>query len=167
MTSQEREKWNLYSCVPRCIIKLAELRGFPIAEDDFVKRFADKIPEWKNRFGLTSIQEAILMVAELRLADSWVHIPTVKQLIEFVNEGNRLNHALVVTHRIRTSSSEDFQELHHCRLLLGFEIGSSKVVLENPNQNGTQGLMTESIESLAEQLAEFVVFYVNGENGDV
>ncbi len=165
MTPEERKQWNLYSCVPRCIIKLAELRGTPMSDDEFVDRFVDKVPEWKNRFGLTGMNEALSIVAELNLADRAVHISDVPALQDFVNKGNTLDHALVLTHRMRSQKTGNLDELHHCRLFLGFEKGTPNFVLQHPNQDGTESALYESVDSLIEQQAEFIVLYRPPANG--
>ena len=159
MTPEQREQWDLYSCVPRCIITLAELRGVPISDDDFADRFAAQIPEWKNRFGLTSVREALEIVAELKLADRRIHIPNVHLLQEFINKGNTLDHALVITHRFRSPTTGKLDELHHCRLLLGFETNTPHVILQNPNQDEREFPVKETVDSLIEQQAEFIVLY--------
>lgn len=158
MTPEQREQWNLYSCVPRCIIRLAELRGAPITDVEFAERFASRNPEWNNRFGLTSIHNAIQIAFELQLATAWAHIKDVADFRSMVTRGEPLDHALVVTHKMRSPETGNLVELHHCRLFLGFENGGPNLIVHNPNQDGSSFEMRESFESLMDQDAEFFLF---------
>lgn len=159
MTSDERKQWNLYSCVPRCIIALAALRGRVMSDDQFADRFASTVPEWKNRYGLTSIHDALRIVADLKLAKNVVHLKNVPALHQFINAGHTLDYAFVNTHRHKSPLTGEFDELHHCRLLIGFQAEKPKFVLHDPSQDGNDYIMTETAESLTEQQAEFIVLY--------
>tara|TARA_R110002096_G_scaffold54937_2_gene141485 strand:- start:114 stop:599 length:486 start_codon:yes stop_codon:yes gene_type:complete len=159
MTSEQREQWNLYSCVPRCIIALAALRGRAMSDEQFATQFASQIPEWKTRYGLMSVSDALQVIADLELATHAVHILDVPSLQRFMNEGHMLDYALVISHRHRSLQTDELTELHHCRLLLGFQPETPHLVLHNPTQDGNSYITTETSESLTEQQAEFIVLY--------
>lgn len=99
ITPEQRLQWNLYSCVPRCIIKLAERSGNPISEDDFAAQFEKTIPEWTNRFGLTNIHEALQIINTLKLASDVRHFKDTVSWLQFDRLIVEAYHALVLTHK--------------------------------------------------------------------
>lgn len=161
MTPEERAQWNLYSCVPRCLIALAALRGRAMSDEEFSAQFASEIAEWKNRYGLTSIQDALTIAEKLNLATHVTHIPNIQSLHQFLKNGHRMDYALVLTHRHRSPQTGELTELHHCRLLIGFQPETPYLVLHNPSQDGNNYITTEDSDSLSEQEAEFIVMYRN------
>ncbi|MEZ6041353.1 MAG: hypothetical protein R3C20_12670 [Planctomycetaceae bacterium] len=157
MTPEQRSQWNLYSCVPRCIIALAELRGKPILDDEFVNMFEGALPEWKNRFGLTSIGDAIRIIATLEIGSKPVHIHSVGEFQDFINAGGKVAHALVLTHKAWSQEHKQLVEVHHCRLLLGFESDTPNLILMSPAQDGKCYEERMSTSELSEVQAEFFV----------
>lgn len=154
MTPEEKSLFKLYSCVSRSILKVCELRGSPISEDDFAARFSHLFPA--GMFGLLTIDSFCTVVKDLGLCGRVSAIRNIQKVKEALAGGLR-SHIFVLTDIL-----SDGSELYHCRLALGLGKHSSDptneaLLLYSPMQDGTSHEIWEPIAELEKQLVHFLI----------
>jgi hypothetical protein len=134
---------------------LAELSGKNMTDDEFAAKFESQNPEWKKRYGLTDVSEAVQIAKKLGLAKSTLTANDSDEFQEIVKDKGFCK-SLVFTQKAKCPKTGNLIELNHCRLAT--EISGTDVTLYNPTQDGGAHTETVSLSTLEEQDAAFVAF---------
>jgi hypothetical protein len=156
MTSGELQKltpeqrWNLFSCASRCLIKLAEVHGKPISKEAFLAKFGHLFPPLRE--GITNTAEQIEIARGLGLCRSAMAFRDVRKVKDMRTKKEEKG-ILVLTDRHPDDNNAD---LFHCRLLC--DSNDTDVTLFSPLQNGTARTLPDTWANLEKQLVHFIVF---------
>ena len=66
MTDEQRQQFDQFGCVSRCIIKIAERQGRPITNERFCKRFKRHFSN-PNQYGMLLISQLSAVILRLKL----------------------------------------------------------------------------------------------------
>ncbi len=66
MTDDQRQQFNHFGCVSRCLIRLAEIHGHPISDDKFCSRFRRLFLN-PNQYGMLLISQISQVIPHLQL----------------------------------------------------------------------------------------------------
>jgi len=142
-------RWNFYSCASRCLIKLAEMHGKPISNDDFRAKFGHLFPPLQE--GLTNTAEQIEIAKGLGLCNSALALRDQRKVKDLMTKKQQRG-VLVLTDRHPHDNNAD---LFHCRLLCGGD--DTNVKLFSPFQDGTAPILPDTWANLEKQLVHFIV----------
>jgi hypothetical protein len=144
------ERWNLFSCGSRCLMKLVELHGKPsISKDDLLAQFAYLFQPLHE--GLTNTAELIEIAKGLGLCKSAIVLRDVRK-VKDMRAKKEERGILVLTDRNPDDNNAD---LFHCRLLCGFD--DTNVALFSPFQDGTAPTIPDTWGNLEKQLVHFLL----------
>ena len=113
MTAEQKEQFDKFGCVSRCIIKLMEWHHKPITADEFVARFYPRFPHWVEACGLLSMSDIIDICRELQIAR---HANTYRDravVLGFL-QGVRTSGVFMFSERAFNGASD---KIYHCSLV--------------------------------------------------
>ena len=128
MNAEQQAQWDQYGCVPRCIIKLAEISGKPISVDAFIERFEPQCSQWHRDFGLLTWDECFAICRQLKIASHFLPISDIT-LFRHGLSINAYSHAFVCT-KLDENPPGHWYTTHHCHLFCAS--GSDYLSLYDP-----------------------------------
>jgi len=113
MTPAQQNQWNLYACIPRCLIRLTEINGNPVSRDDFCVQAEQFFVDTVNKYGLFPIACVPNVLPLLGLPPNIVHSNVYASVMDRFVNGDRL---------ILMCSGIDLNPgainiIHHCSVL--------------------------------------------------
>lgn len=136
MTPEQIKQWNDYACVPRCLIKLAEMKGNSITRDEFVARFKEVFVDPDKRLGLISDEGFDKVFKSLSLAKEVRQSNDYSMVEKAFN--NKMRKVLVLS-EINLDPAEA-NEIKHCSVLMKIDLDG--FTIWTPCQTGAD----ESVE---------------------
>jgi hypothetical protein len=158
MTDAQKQQFDKFGCVSRCIIKLTEWHQKPITADDFVARFYGRYPHWVEVCGLLSMSDIIDICRELQIArhaNTYRDIAVVRGFLHGV-----------MTSGVFMFSERDFtgvgEKIYHCSLV-GYTNQRFRVWSPTADGRFVEGELEDSAvyEMTDKGLAHFLVLRCN------
>jgi hypothetical protein len=89
MTPDQRQQFDQFGCVPRCIIELAKIKGHPITDDEFCARFDYLFPDRDNHYGMLLTSQIAEVVKGLGLARYFLTFRRYAAIVSRFAQGQR------------------------------------------------------------------------------
>ena len=128
MTSNQENQWKLFACVPRCIIKLAEINGHPVTPDDFCSQFEHLFLNPTQQYGLLRIGDIYTTLKPLLLPG---HDSDSNDYSTVENAVNNKHLVLLMSHVDLNPGATGV--LHHCSVLTRMD--ATGFTIWTPTQN--------------------------------
>ena len=151
MTPAQQAQWNLYACIPRCLIRLTEINGDPISRDDFCVQAEQFFVDAPNKYGLFPIDRVPNVLPLLSLPANTVESGDYAFVMNRLNNGNRL--ILMYSHIDFNPGSANI--LHHCSVLT--DMNPQAFSIWTPCQNGNDIPLSFNVQDWAAKQCSAVV----------
>jgi hypothetical protein len=111
MTPAQRQQFDQFGCVPRCIIELAKTKGHSITDDKFCTRFDYLFPNWDNQYGMLLTSQIAEVIEGLHLGRHFLTFRRYPAIVSRFGQGQR---DILVLSEINLYGNN---ENEHCSLL--------------------------------------------------
>ncbi len=113
MTPQQRDQFNQFACIARCIIRLTEIRGPTISADQFCAQFQNRFVDAANKYGFLLTSQIAEVTRDLHLGS---YFQTYRRYCAVEYHFNHEHRDVLVLSEINLAQDQtNFVE--HCSLL--------------------------------------------------
>jgi hypothetical protein len=131
MTPEETAEWNKFACVPRSLIRIAELNNQPLTSDEFYERFKGEFRH-PDKFGLLEEDQIPGVAKTMLLSGGTITTNDYETVMKAFDERKNV---LIISHVDLNPGHAN--ELHHCSVLSN--MNCSEFTLWTASQNGGSG----------------------------
>ncbi len=115
MTPEQRQQFDQFGCIARCIIELARSKGHPITDDEFCAQFDYLFREPEHQYGMLLTSQIADVIKGLSLGGHFLTFRRYDAIVSRFDEGQR---DILVLSEIDLNDNATGL-IDHCSLLKG------------------------------------------------